>query len=790
MDYIAIAKEYIGNGFNVLALQLDGTKTPVGEWGHLQHRLATEHELQEFFGNGQCGMAVVCGPISRNLHLLDFDHEAPQLFKQFWEDVQKQLPGVIDKILVVKTPRPGFHVWFRQQSAPPKSQRLALSELKPTGETDADRNPILLPQVLIETRGTGGYACAPGTHPATHPTGRPYELIHGSFEALPQLTDHEAETLLRICRSYTRYVPTHVQRQPGEKYMGEPRPGDLYNERADIRELLLAAGWKVHHKNGACEYLTRPGKELSAGYSATLGYIRDDNNKPLLMVFTTAIPPFEKDCCYDAFGCYAMIHHKGDFGAAAAQIRIEYADQLQSAQQRFHASVQERFQQQLGPEQDYKPFPMACLPEVVATYVEEHARAIDIDPAYIAVPLLSVLAGLIGPSRRIQLKKSWSEPSILWTVTVGNPSCGKSPGWEIAVAPAEAVHRSLHFAYQQEKVNYEERLAAHKLDKENCLKPEKPDPPAQLIIDDITMESLGRVHERSDRLILACEELAGWMNGQNQYRGGRGRDNQQWLRMYGGGSLNVNRVADNFSLFIPNTSVSVTGTIQPGVAAQTLFSERSRESGFAYRILAVQPPRHVMRWTDAEPCEATIWDMEELAKRLYGLEQERFGQSVRPLSLPCSDAATDVFKEFFSEIVEIAESGSDDDESRWIKLRAVAARLALIHSVTKQIWHAPEEQAMRPIDVDSMLAGITLAQWLGDEMERNWNAVSGQGEELMSHFDWICSRPQNGVAVRDFIAGRHRNGIKSADDARSTFQALVSAGLGQVAEGKFMPLSA
>ena len=66
----------------------------------------------------------------------------------------------------------------------------------------------------------------------------------------------------------------------------------------------------------------------------------------------------------------------------------------------------------------WRPFPTSVLPEPLRSFVIEASDAIGCDPAQIAVPLLPVLAGCIGNKRRIVLKRGWSEPSVIWAVTV------------------------------------------------------------------------------------------------------------------------------------------------------------------------------------------------------------------------------------------------------------------------------------------------------------------------------------------------------------------------------------
>lgn len=787
MDSITTAKQYIDAGFNVLPLQLDGTKQPIGTWKPYQTRFASPHELQQWFGNGQCGIGVVAGAISGNLHVIDFDHDAEKHFAQFWADVQTQLPGITGKLLAIATPRPGRQVWFRQASPPPASHELAWTEPLPTDETDSEGQPILQPQLMIETRGTGGYACAPGTPPATHKTGRPYQLVHGSFENLPTVTDAEAETILAICRSYSRFTPQQVQRKPGEAYQGEPRPGDIFNQQADLRQMLLDAGWKQHHRDDdGIEYLTRPGDKQTPGHSASLGRIRSDDGKPLLYVFSSNAAPFQANTAYDAFACYALLHHRGDFGAAAAAVRIRYAEQVQQAQQQYHANIAE----QLPEPEQYQPFPVGLFPDVVAAYIAEHAAAINIDAAYVGLPMLSVLAGLIGPARRLQVKRGFEQPSTVWSVTIGDVACGKTPGWEAATAPAERIESSLHAMMRQRDADYREQLEAWEAAKAEgtttTAKPTKPEDTEQLTINDATMETLIDIHSHNEKLILACDELAAWLRSMDQYRQGKGRDVENWLSIYNGGGIQVNRKTDGYRAYLRRTSISVCGTIQPGVAAETLFTDRFIENGFAARVLSASPPSKIVRWSDREVPDHIDEAMHALAEQLYALPMEPCGDAVRPFLLPCTDDAKREFISWTDDAADHAEPLAKSLRDNWLKLRPLAGRFALILSVVKQLLQHPEGQAMQPIDRESMQAGIQLAWWFGREFERNYGG--DEQAELREHLQWMLQNHPDGLDARTLVAGRRS--IKTADDARIVMQKLAESGCGRIDGSLFIPNAA
>lgn len=56
----------------------------------------------------------------------------------------------------------------------------------------------------------------------------------------------------------------------------------------------------------------------------------------------------------------------------------------------------------------YQPFPTYTLPEPLRSFVSNGAKAIGCDPSYLALPLLSMTAAVVGSTRRIQLKRGWT----------------------------------------------------------------------------------------------------------------------------------------------------------------------------------------------------------------------------------------------------------------------------------------------------------------------------------------------------------------------------------------------
>jgi hypothetical protein len=121
--------------------------------------------------------------------------------------------------------------------------------------------------------------------------------------------------------------------------------------------------------------------------------------------------------------------------------------------------------QRVGSVPTYLPFPLDALPAVVARFISEASTAIGCDPAYIALPLLAVLASAIGNTRRIRLKSSWTEVAVLWCLIVGDSGTLKSPAFDLAIsalrrwqARAMIEYRKALAAYCDEKEQFDAEL--------------------------------------------------------------------------------------------------------------------------------------------------------------------------------------------------------------------------------------------------------------------------------------------------------------------------------------------
>jgi hypothetical protein len=187
----------------------------------------------------------------------------------------------------------------------------------------------------------------------------------------------------------------------------------------------------------------------------------------------------------------------------------------------------------------YKPFPIDVLPAVVSEFVAAASRAIGCDPAFVALPLLGCLARAIGNKRIIRLKRTWAEPAIIWAAIVGKSGTHKTPALQAATsflnraqAKAIADFENAKAHHDQEIALYERDYAAWKRSKSSEPPPWPPVEPVcnRFITTDCTIEALAfLLHSQYDGVLVPRDELAGWLGGIAEYKGGKGSDLGHWL---------------------------------------------------------------------------------------------------------------------------------------------------------------------------------------------------------------------------------------------------------------------
>jgi len=300
-------------GISVLPIK-SGTKKPELEtWKPFQSERMDAVLVPKFWYNGQ-QIALIGGKVSGGLECIDFDipgkaegkpRSTPPAFKPFRALLKDHgYEELYEKLFKESTPSGGVHLIYRCATT--------------SGNTVLARNES--GQTLIETRGEGGYFVAAPSNG--------YNVKDGDLAALPTITPEERSFLFTVCRFLNEYFPEPTRAPERTNAMGCQRAGDAYNLKGPhLLETLQAKGWQVFGKSGNRIGITRPGKRVRDGVSATI-----TGDGQCLYVFSSNAAPFEPETSYSKFAVHALLECGGDFGMAARMLGEQgYGERVRQA---------------------------------------------------------------------------------------------------------------------------------------------------------------------------------------------------------------------------------------------------------------------------------------------------------------------------------------------------------------------------------------------------------------------------------------------------------------------------
>ncbi len=346
---------------------------------------------------------------------------------------------------------------------------------------------------------------------------------------------------------------------------------------------------------------------------------------------------------------------------------------------------------------DLAPPPLLPLADVMgplwAAWIARAAEAKASPPDYVLAGLLTTVGALIGNARWASPWAGWTEPPIIWAMAIGAPSANKSPGLDAVLAPLGRVQRRLRERAQVAVSAWQAkdevaRLAESgwkevaktvlKEGKEPPAKPEAANPGPQpvlplLSVTDSTVERLAVIVARQPRgLLMARDELAGWLQGMTRYSGG-GSDRPFWLEAYGGRGYSVERMG-RASVQVERLSIGVVGSIQPDRLKTLLF--KADDDGLLARFLPIWPGLVPIKRPNQGSDDGFL---ENALERLLSLEMvgDETG-ATRPWFIPFSEGARQLLDDFRK-----AARGWENEADGLLlsftgKLPGLAVRLSLV----------------------------------------------------------------------------------------------------------------
>ncbi len=627
-------------------------------------------------------------------------------------------------------------------------------------------------KMIVELRGTGCQTVIPGS---VHPSGEPIEWVKDGEPAEIDPADLQAavERLAEACGARPRAdvvpmpapQPTVNGKLADTPVVADPADADWY---ARCQKYLEKAPDSISGQGGhdamlrACCEAYRFGLDDSAASQLAVWY---NANK--------CSPRWsERELQHKLADAKKLVDAAGEFGIR----RKPGTHTTPLADAAPQAAAAE-------PAPDWEPMPLDCLPDAVREYVWATAAALGCPPEYVVMPLLAVLASAIGNSRRIALKKTWSEPAVVWACVIAKSGTLKSPAHDKVVELLLHRQDELLAEYSCEKQRYDEDMQAYEDERRSRNKPpageRMPKPMApirkRLYTSDTTVEALCAVLAENPRgVLLERDELAAWLESFDRYAARSGADQPAWLSIHRASRVTIDRKTGARFINVPRAAVSICGTIQPGTLIRCLTPE-SFEAGLAARLLFVQPPSLKKVWTDAEVPEDVKKAMQVLVERLLDLRMidkvdDKGNPSLEPMIVPMDADARAQFIEFYNSHAEEQRGLGDDRQcAAWSKLEAYSARFALIFALCEN----PDATA---VDALSMHNAIRLTRWLCSETRRVYAMFGGKPDEGVADaaiLPWLADR--GGAAtlseLRNFKRCYRRPGA-----AEEAVERLIAAG--------------
>jgi hypothetical protein len=428
------------------------------------------------------------------------------------------------------------------------------------------------------------------------------------------------------------------------------------------------------------------------------------------------------------------------------------------------------------PPPQYSAPPLALLPPALRDYVAAVAQSLDVDVAFVLLPLLSSLAAAIGNSRTLRIKQGFIQPAILWTTVVARSGTKKSP----------ALSASSSFLLRRERdlvrLNAAAELVYEKQHREWDATEKKkrgaePNPPPRLtcLLDDLTLAVVAPILCDNPRgALVAKDELASWFGSFGQFakgKGGASADVSGWLTLFNGERLILDRKTNRESHRIFNPRLSIAGCIPPSVLRDVLTKDFFQR-GLPARILFAAPPPRPNVWTDDEVPAAVEREAAAVFDRLFALEAEQAVDGPVPRELSTTWDGLEVFKAFYNSVGEHTVESEEREEAAWNKLTGGAARLALVGHLARGLDGTP-------LGDEVMSAAVALAGWFGEEAERIYASFSeSPGAALSRRLVEFIARRGGRVTVRE-VGSNFRPLKNQFEEVDKWLNDLARSGVGQ-----------
>ena len=426
-------------------------------------------------------------------------------------------------------------------------------------------------------------------------------------------------------------------------------------------------------------------------------------------------------------------------------------------------------------------FPLHAFPEPMRDFLDAASDAFDLDPAAIALPMLTVAGAAIGNSRRLQITDNNSIPPNIWSAILSPDDLRLSQIHRLVLAPL--IERQENIADYINRLHSQYSLA---LDDWNRFRHEipphearlaKPLPPPsdyrQYFFNDPDYRHIPGYLARQPRgCLIVQDDLSQWFKTAPI----------QCLSLFDAPPFTFDRAKSLRTRFAPHAFLAITGSIsptEPGCLSPGLF-HRSPDSipiRLASRFLMACPQqtRSTRPTSSIKPRILSAWS--DLITYLYTLEPTPSVGSIKPILLPLHRKAAKELTTAHNRLAAEAHKQSDP------RLRAhllnqihFIPRLALILHLATPTNESPSDF----VDAYSISSAAKLIEWFSEETKRIHFNLARESDPGNIHAVVTLIANRGGkITARELQRSFHifRN---SASNARAFLQSLATEGLGHL----------
>lgn len=652
------------SGISVIPILADGTKRPPFKWSQYQVEQAPEQQVADWFASGRyTGYAFICGVVSNNLEVLDFDDA--QTYQTFLDTAESLgLGQLVDRIRAGYeefTPSGGVHMPYFCDTIS-GNQKLARRENK---------------DVLIETRGIGGYVIAAPSNGAVHPSGGAWSLSSGGPDSIADITPDERAALLQLARSFDQCEPETIEtysEPTGSSETGR-RPGDEFRRKHEslhaFRAIVETHGWKLTHTRGSVGYFRRPGKD--DGWSATFNHA----DSKLFYVFSSSTD-FEPERGYNPFSVYAILNHNGNYADAATELaRQGYGSKGPSLGTITVTKRRDSADKALAAFEP-QPLPDSAVVGWFDEYLALMEPTTEAPDAFHVAAAISIIGSCIG--KRVGLKHTSDKlyPNF-YTLLIG-PS-GRS-------RKDTAIRRMIDMFYMAPPRG--QPLVVTEV-------------PFRIVRDISSSEGLIALLRKKPNLLLYTSEFSKVMSN-------AGRESTKSIgptlieafdtppSLQNNTKANVEN--DQEPMEAKNPFVSVISTVQPEILAEIIGSQM-QYSGFLNRWLMVPGDGKGARPNPPQVNEKDAW-------RLIKRAMDAIRKYDEGTLLEFDAGAEDVWADWYVSSYPTGRESAQED-AMGIRRGTMVKKIALVHAVI---------EGSRTITAQHINIGITISDWSWEHVRR------------------------------------------------------------------------